>query len=204
MAWWFGAQSAVPLLALVDWPGHYRWLYIAVPGLALAVYAGGAHRLSRRGALLVVAGLTLLFGGLTARALPAWTSSGHLFVAMADEYPESEYGHLGVGLEYVHLQMWEDAITALAKAHALGSERDLVFSSWAFALAKLDRCREAQSRFRYYRERPPAPQMEAVQAMAACFERTGDLPAARRAYAFCGAYSPACAARARALGAPRP
>ncbi len=165
LAWWFGAQAAVPLLAVVEWPGHYRWLYVGLPGLALALYDLGRARL--RGPLPAVA-IALLFTGLTWRALPSWRSSAELYATMYEEHPDSSYAALGVAVESAALGAWAQARELAFRAHELGSRRPLLYSVVATASARLGRCAEARAALRG-RADPPSPhRAAALAAIEAC------------------------------------
>ncbi len=199
--WWFGSQAAVPLLALVDWPGHYRWLYTGLPGLGVLAWAA-TSRLPSGVARGLVAAAALLFAGLTARALPAWESNPAFYVAMAEEHPHDPHGHLGVAIEYARRAHWADAERSVARARELGADGALVWATWAESIARQGRCGEAQQKLRFYPDEAPGPQMDAVEAMGDCYFAEGNLGAARRAYAFCAPRRPRCAARAAAIRGP--
>lgn len=202
LAWWFGTQAAVPLLALVDWPGHYRWLYLGLPGLALAVYAAWIRTLGARAQRAILLAAVVVASVLTTRALPAWKSNGQLWAEVVHQHPEHPLAYLGVASELLRFGRDAEAEDMAAKSAERGQSDWLVYSVWATSLARQDRCDEAMSRFRLFKDEPMRGQMHTIYEVGQCYHRVERPGPARRAFEFCAAEFEPCEKALEIMTAP--
>ncbi len=200
LSWFFAVQLMVPALILYRLPGHYRWLYLGLPGLLIGVHALAGHRLMTRPAAVVV-GVALACALLqTERAIPVWNNDAELFMTMMEEHPDDPYGYYGFAASMLDVDRPADAERAARMAVERGGDRGTLFVVFTQALARLDRCDEAQARYRFYPDNPLRKQMAAVEDLGRCFLRAGRREEARRAMTMCAPVLPSCRATLHAEG----
>ncbi len=141
LAWWCASLLPVALLVSSAWPGFYRWLYIGLPGLLLAIYAGALE--GRRAARWVAAVALVLGILLSERAIPAWRTSGTLFLTMGEEQPELPYGYHGLGEYLRDIGDYKNAELVLRQGLALPQPRADMYVALSSVLVAQGRCAEA-------------------------------------------------------------
>jgi len=207
--WWLIslAPSAAVMLTEGAWPGLYRWLYMGMPGLLLAIAGALSPKLPTRRPRLVVTAWALVcvaFACLSIRATRAWRNDVTLFSAMAIESPEHFWGYRRLGWALYYRARFADAIPVLQRAAELApaDERDSCIGLWAASLAGIDDCDGA---VKLYIAHAPTPMMSAdhfAYVAGACFERQGRIDRALQLYRACGAAEPRCPAAVERLTHP--
>jgi len=162
LLWWCGSLVPVALLAVSAWPGFYRWLYIGLPGLLLALYVSLGDRPAARWicAVALVAGVVR-----TELTIPVWRTSGTLFVAMVESQPDDPYGYHGLGEYLRDIGDFQAAERVLREGLALGPRRLEMYVALSSVLAAQGRCAEAVEAVRGRGARIP-PELRAQ--IAAC------------------------------------
>ena len=207
--WWLIslAPSAAVMLTEGAWPGLYRWLYMGMPGLLLAIAGALSSKLPGRRPRVVLAAWALIcvsFAFLSVRATRAWRNDVTLFSAMAIESPEHFWGYRRLGWALYYRARFADAIPVLQRAAELApaDERDSCVGLWAASLAGVDDCDGA---VKLYVAHAPTPMMSAnhfAYVAGACFERQGRVDRALQLYRACGAVEPRCPAAVERLTHP--
>jgi hypothetical protein len=199
--WWFLVLLPMPLLAVSLWPGLSRWVYVGMPGLVLAVHGLWTRFVGPKMTRVAWVTACLLLLVQTERTIPVWANDGRLFLTMAEEWPESPGGYLMLGGILVAQHRDAEAENSFRRAIARGAGWPPVHSQLAAAVARQGRCREAVEIMLEHR----VPEDRAVTAayvdLAMCFERQGDVEAARRLYAVCLEQHEPCAEGLHRLGA---
>lgn len=205
LLWWLVslAPSAAVMLTEGAWPGLYRWLYMGMPGLFIALAATLSPKLPGRRPRLVVgawAALCVAFAGLAVRATRAWGNDVTLFSAMVLESPEHFWGYRRLGWALYYRARFADAIPILQRAAELApaDERDSCIGLLAASTAGVGDCDGA---VKLYVAHTPTPMMGVGQfglVAGQCYERQGRADRALSLYRACAASEPRCAeARAR-------
>ncbi len=192
LLWWFASLTPIALLVVSSWPGFYRWLYIGLPGLYLAIYA--ALFLQREVPRWLFVGLLALSVLGVQRAIPVWKNSGTLFLAMIEEQPEEPFGYNGLGDYFRDSGNYALAEEALRRGIAIGPRRPDIYFSLGSVLAVTDRCQEAieVGRGKVGAARVPK---EFSFLVGDCWSRKGRPEVAKRLFRLCAGLDPRCDAR---------
>ncbi|MSP58970.1 MAG: hypothetical protein EXR72_01285 [Myxococcales bacterium] len=200
LSWWLMALFPVAALALLDWPGFSRWLYVGMPGLALAIHGGIAVHLSsrRRTAAwaLAIAALVLQ----TERTIPVWRNDLRLFTTMVDEQPEQPWPLQQLGVALLNAGRPEEAASCLERALALGARADEVGLYLAVTRAQTGHCDEAVRLAQAHRSVLAQPGLFSLAA-GRCYEGRGEHALALHFYRDCAVAQERCAAALSSLSA---
>ncbi len=142
----FFAATLLPgaFVVVHPWPGLNRWLYLGLPALGLAVFAGLPTR-ARTVAVGVIAPALML--ALTQRGIPVWQNEGSLFARAIEESPNDPFGYQALGAAMVRIGRHDAAATLFEEAIKRGGEPSDTWAYWAFTSAKLGRCAQAAARY---------------------------------------------------------
>ena len=172
LGWWLAAILPAGFIATVAWPGLNRWLYIGLPGLALALYFAFAHLLRPRFRQVLTVVLVTWFLFFTERAIPAWRSDATLFATMIRETPDDPFGYQALGVELMNQQQYEKAAGLFDEAIELGPTRNAAYGYLAMCLAHLDSCDKAVHLYTTYPD-PMVSHKSFRKAARECYYRTG-------------------------------
>ena len=146
LAWWCASLLPVALLVTSAWPGFYRWLYIGLPGLLLAIYVGALQ--GRRATPWIATAALTLGVVFSEAAIPVWRSNGTLFLTMVEEQPREPYGYHGLGEYLRDIGDYASAEQVLRRGLALPNPRPKMYVALSSVLAAQGRCTEAVSAVR--------------------------------------------------------
>ena len=172
LGWWLAAILPAGFIATVAWPGLNRWLYIGLPGLALALYFAFAHLLRPRFRQVLTVVLVTWFLFFTERAIPAWRSDATLFATMIRETPDDPFGYQALGVELMNQQQYDKAAGLFHEAIELGPTQNAVYGYLAMCLIHLDSCDEALHLYMTYPD-PTVSHKSFRKAARECYYRTG-------------------------------
>lgn len=178
LGWWLGAVAPTAAVAALDypWPGLARWLYVGLPGLALALYCAVAQfRLPRPALAVAVAGLAGLFVVGAERHIAVWRSDGALYSTMVAESPDDAWAWRALGTTRLAAGRYAEAADAFHRAVAADrtAEVHAAYALEAYAWTFLGRCHEAVAQFRAHPPTPALDRDDFEAAAAACVERIG-------------------------------
>jgi hypothetical protein len=198
LLWWLGSLTPIALIAVRDWPGFYRWLYIGLPGFFVFLHAGFlAHaRLRARRVTFAAALVPALL--LTWRGIPAWWNDGNLFQAMIEENPKEPFGYSGYGAWLLREGRYDDAAVVLEESIKLGGTRPDNYLFLGMAHTERGRCEEGVKLARDHVQIEDVPAWFLLSA-GGCFKQKGQHDNARKMYMFCADESASCASAMAAL-----
>lgn len=190
LGWWWGGLLPAATLVPMGWPGFQRWLYLALPGLLLAVGAAARHR--RPGRLLWAIYLIFL-AFLVVRmqtTVQVWRDDGPLFRATAEEQPEMAFGYAGMGVWLLRMNEPKDAEAALRQALAAKRPPAGMRLMLASAIARQDRCAEAVE---WAAQDANHLSSTVALALGECFQRASEPAKAAIFFKICAPTIPTCA-----------
>lgn len=202
--WFLAALLPACLLAPTGWPGLYRWLYIALPGLWLVVHAIARHALAPRPLAGLAAAAFVGFAVQSQLGIRVWRDDESLFRTMIDEQPEESYGYTGLASHLLRTGRPEAALPVIEQGAAIDREgRPATFGLLAMALAQTGDCQAAAATLDKHfgaGEYPPY----ALEHTGLCHLRAGAREAARLQFERCRAQGNACAGHLERLPTPPP
>jgi hypothetical protein len=164
--WWLGGLAPAAFIVTTPWPGFDRWLYLAVPGLFLALQAALATRVSGRVQAMLAAAAIAVLAIITVQTMPSWRSNTTFYAAMIDAAPDDPYGYAGLGMEKARAGDWPASVYLLESAGRLGNTHPLAWEYLALGWAHTGECAKARGLFARIPEPLMAPRVSA--ALAAC------------------------------------
>jgi hypothetical protein len=198
LLWWLGSLTPIALIAVRDWPGFYRWLYIGLPGFILFVYLGFLANVRLRARQATFAAALVPALALTWRGIPAWWNDGNLFQAMIEENPKEPFGYSGYGAWLLREGRYDDAAVVLEESIKLGGTRPDNYLFLGMAHTERGRCAEGVQLARDHVQIDEVPAWFLLSA-GGCFAKKGDDGNARTMYAFCADENQSCATAIAAL-----
>jgi tetratricopeptide (TPR) repeat protein len=154
LSWWLLALTPTAMLALLNWPGLNRWLYIGLPGLVLGLQQLVGMALSRfslaRFGTWLVAGLALTYCALLQLAIPVWKSNSDLYYRTIMENPDDAFGYRALGISRYNLRRYEDAEFLLRKSLEMDPGNGDAALYLAMTLAQRGACAEASMVYHSY------------------------------------------------------
>ena len=202
LAWWFASVAPVVPLALRDWPGFSRWLYLGGPGLWAGLYLLARDAVPARALRLTAAVVALVYFVQMQRGIQVWRDSGTLWARMVIEQPYEPYGWLSLA---AWLDRKGDYVGAEKAALRTGELKPRGHDPWgilADAQARQGRCAEATQTATV--DYPAMGRFGWLQSsIGYCWEKAGDTARALEFYRKCESEQAYCRARVQAL-APAP
>ncbi len=192
LLWWLGSLTPIALIAVRDWPGFYRWLYIGLPGFFLFLHLGFLAHVRLRARQITFAAALLPALALTWRGIPAWWNDGNLFQAMIDENPKEPFGYSGYGAWLLREGRYDEAAGVLEESIKLGGTRPDNYFFLGMAHTERGRCEEGLRLAYDHVQADDAPAWFLLSA-AGCFVKKGEAERARPLYTACAADHPSCA-----------
>ena len=141
--WWLISVLPITLLAVRDWPGMQRWLYMGLPGFALFIYGLLCGRLPPRVLRLGAAVWFIALFVPCQIGIQIWRTSGTLFRQMTIDQPDEPFGWVSLSSA---LLREGDYVAAEEAAREGGLHKPRGHNPWpflAYALAMQERCDEA-------------------------------------------------------------
>jgi hypothetical protein len=200
LLWWLGSLTPIALIAVRDWPGFYRWLYIGLPGLLLCLHMGFLAHVRLRARQVTLAAALVPALALTWRGIPAWWNDGNLFQAMIEENPKEPFGYSGYGAWLLREQRYDDAAVVLEEAikRSEGSVRPDNYLFLGMSHTERGRCGEGVQLARDHMQIEEVPAWFLLSA-GGCFAKKGDNGNARTMYSLCADENQSCATALAAL-----
>jgi tetratricopeptide (TPR) repeat protein len=198
LLWWLASVLPVVPLALRDWPGFSRWLYLGGPGLWAGLYLLVRDDLPARPLRVFAAAVAAIFFVQTQRGIQIWKDSGTLWSRMVIEQPYEPYGWLSLA---AWLDRQGDYVGAERAALRTGELKPRGHDPWgilADAQARQGRCAEATQTATV--DYPAMGRFGWLQSsIGYCWEKAGDKDKALEFYRKCEAELAYCKARITAL-----
>jgi hypothetical protein len=199
LAWWL-AVLAPPGLTLATggyWPGLNRWVYVALPGLLLALAPGLDALLARgprRRAWLAVAcaPLALLLALEAQRAIAVWESEETLLQHMIVRYPRDWYAYFMLGRHRLEQQDGAGALALFSRGRAACGAKTKLTCLEGRTLARMGRCAESAQVFTLGPDCLALASIDAWEAIGVCHADRGELQRARRALSMCAGTRARC------------
>jgi hypothetical protein len=188
-AWWLAALLPASTLALLDWPGLYRWLYVPLPGLVLAVMCllGSVSwtPMARRWGRGLLGLFVAVFLIQSQRALPVWHSDETLFTQTIIENPRNSYGYIGLGMDRFAEHRSQEAVELLEKGLFLNPLHGDARGHLSLAYADIGKCESAWKTYTQQEDRGRVHPVHFMLALGKCHEGQGQWEAAKNAYETC-------------------
>jgi protein O-mannosyl-transferase len=177
LGWWLAAVAPTAAVAALDypWPGLARWLYVGLPGLALALYCAIAQLRPPRLALVAgVTALAALFVVGAERGIAVWSRDDLLYSTMVAESPDDAWAWRALGTTRLGAGRYGEAADAFHRAVATDrtAEVHAAYALEAYAWTFLGRCHDAIAQFRAHPITPALKSDDFEAAAANCVERT--------------------------------
>jgi hypothetical protein len=176
LGWWLAAVAPTAAVAALDypWPGLARWLYVGLPGLALALYCAIAQLRPPR--LVLVAGVTALaalFVVGAERGIAVWCRDDVLYSTMVAESPDDAWAWRALGTTRLGAGRYAEAADAFHRAVVADrtAEVHAAYALEAYAWTFLGRCHDAIAQFRAHPITPALKSDDFEAAAANCVER---------------------------------
>jgi tetratricopeptide (TPR) repeat protein len=200
LGWWL-AVLAPPGFTLATggyWPGLNRWVYVALPGLLLALapaldrlLARGGTR-ARRWLLGASLTLTLLLGFEAQRAVAVWENEETLLPHMIASYPADWYAYYMLARHRLAQQDRAGALEVLQRGRAACGPKTKLTCLEGRTLARLERCPESYSAFAVGPDCAALEHIHAWEEIGVCHARRGELTQARAALRECASTRAKC------------
>lgn len=201
LAWWLGVL-APPGLTLGTggyWPGLSRWVYVALPGLLLALAPALdvlLARVERRAGRVALAGagtaLALFLALQAQRAIGVWESDERLLMHMIESYPHDWYGYLMLARHRLTQRDGAGALAILRRGRVASGPYTKLTCLEGRTLARLGRCADSRQAFTGGPDCLALAGIDAWQEIGECHAARGEFERARRALELCAGTRARC------------
>ncbi|MFH0899654.1 MAG: hypothetical protein V2A73_03370, partial [Pseudomonadota bacterium] len=196
LSWWLAVLGPPSLTISTGgyWPGLARWVYVALPGLLLAIAPTLSQRLRAVTVLTFSAALSLALALETQRAIGVWENDETLLQHMITKYPNDWYAYHSLARHRLGKRDGIGALALLKQGRAACGPKTKLTCIEARTHARLGHCQESSLLFSAGPDCVMLANIDAWVEVGSCYAAMGDLVRARQVLSTCATTRPDCRA----------